>query len=107
MGRVRMANSQTVHLKHFSLGYRGTFKMVNVPMLRKTFCPHPDCKGTKPFRMTNYKSLNEEVTSRKRRFDKRNTRKLLFKTECTVCKWKTQSRSQQPFSIKASRFAEE
>ena len=24
------------------------------------------------------------------RFDQRNTRKLLFKTECTVCKWKTQ-----------------
>ena len=52
-------------LKHF--GFRETFKMVNVPMLRKTFCPHPDCKGTKPFRVTNYKSLNEEVTSRKRR----------------------------------------
>ena len=54
-------------LKHFKLGFRETFKMVNVPMLRKTFCPHPDCKGTKPFRVTNYKSLNEEVTSRKRR----------------------------------------
>ena len=119
--------------------FRETFKMVNVPMLRKTFCPHPDCKATKPFRVTNYKSLNEEVTSRKRRlrcwwfdafypdvyyskcirlglrcdylvitaslptvqwkclacrFDQRSTRKLLFKTECTVCKWKTQVRRQ-------------
>ena len=62
---VLVANFQTVHLKHFSPGFRGTFKMVNVPMLRKTFCPF--CKGTKPFRVTNYKSLNEEVTSRKRR----------------------------------------
>ena len=59
---VRAANIRTVHFDILK-----TFKMVNVPMLRKTFCPHPDCKGNKPFRVTNHKSLTEELTSRKRR----------------------------------------
>ena len=85
--------------------------MVNVPKLRKTYCPHPQCKSHKPFKVTQYKKSAESKSAQgRRRYDRKQqgfggqskpilrkvaktTKKLVLKMECTVCKWKNQARS--------------
>ena len=82
--------------------------MVNVPKLRKTYCPHPQCKSHKPFKVTQYKKSAESKSAQgRRRYDRKQqgfggqskpilrkkaktTKKLVLKMECTVCKWKNQ-----------------
>ena len=89
--------------------------MVNVPKLRKTYCPHPMCKSHKPFKVTQYKKSAESKSAQgRRRYDRKQqgfggqskpilrkkaktTKKLVLKMECTVCKWKNQAR---PLKIK-------
>jgi len=88
---------------------RRTLKMVNVPKLRKTYCPHPQCKSHKPFKVTQYKKSAESKSAQgRRRYDRKQqgfggqskpilrkkaktTKKLVLKMECTVCKWKNQA----------------
>ena len=55
----------------FTLGSRAAatqaLKMVNVPRLQKTFCPHPLCMGFKAFRVTDYDRVAQAANSKKRR----------------------------------------
>ena len=82
--------------------------MVNVPKLRKTYCPHPMCKSHKPFKVTQYKKSAESKSAQgRRRYDRKQqgfggqskpilrkkaktTKKLVLRMECSVCKWKNQ-----------------
>ena len=41
--------------------------MVNVPKLRKTYCPHPKCLSHKLFKVTQYKKSAESKQAQGRR----------------------------------------
>merc|ERR1711999_55150 len=79
------------------------------PKLRKTYCPHPQCKSHKPFKVTQYKKSAESKSAQgRRRYDRKQqgfggqskpilrkkaktTKKLVLKLECTECQWKNQA----------------
>ena len=46
---------------------RESLTMVNVPKLRKTYCPHPACRSHKPFKVTQYKKSAESKQAQGRR----------------------------------------
>merc|ERR1712046_28784 len=82
--------------------------MVNIPKLRKTYCPHPDCRSHKLFKVTQHKKSSESKNAQgRRRYDRKQqgfggqskpilrkkaktTKKLVLRMECSVCKWKNQ-----------------
>merc|ERR1711976_328528 len=86
----------------------GEAKMGNLPKWRNTYCPHPDCKAHKKFKVTQYKKSAESKTAQgRRRYDRKQqgfggqskpilrrkaktTKKLVLRVECSVCKWKHQ-----------------
>jgi len=41
--------------------------MVNIPKLRKTYCPHPDCRSHKLFKVTQHKKSAESKNAQGRR----------------------------------------
>ena len=41
--------------------------MVNIPKLRKTYCPHPKCLSHKLFKVTQYKKSAESKQAQGRR----------------------------------------
>ena len=47
--------------------YFQTTNMVNVPKLRKTYCPHPKCLSHKLFKVTQYKKSAESKQAQGRR----------------------------------------
>merc|ERR1712173_402272 len=81
-------------------------KMENIPKKKKTHCPA--CNKHKPFKVTQYKKSQESKQAQgRRRYDRKQqgfggqskpilrrkaetTKKLVLRTECTVCKWKHQ-----------------
>merc|ERR1739838_849838 len=83
-------------------------KMVNIPKLRRTFCPHPSCKNHQQFKVTQYKKSQESKTAQgRRRYDRKQqgfggqskpilrkkaktTKKLVLRLECKKCHWKNQ-----------------
>merc|ERR1711879_803181 len=85
-----------------------SFRMVNLPKWRNTYCPHPKCKSHKKFKVTQYKKSAESKQAQgRRRYDRKQqgfggqskpilrkkaktTKKLVLRLECTECKWKNQ-----------------
>ena len=41
--------------------------MVNVPKMRRTYCPHPDCMSHKQFKVVQYKKSAESKQAQGRR----------------------------------------
>ncbi|XP_029166132.1 60S ribosomal protein L44 [Nylanderia fulva] len=85
---------------------RYTFKMVNVPKQRRTFCKK--CKVHKTHKVTQYKKSKERHASQgRRRYDRKQqgfggqtkpifrkkaktTKKIVLRMECTECKYRKQ-----------------
>ncbi|XP_072756662.1 LOW QUALITY PROTEIN: large ribosomal subunit protein eL42 [Anoplolepis gracilipes] len=83
-----------------------TFKMVNVPKQRRTFCKK--CKVHKTHKVTQYKKSKERHASQgRRRYDRKQqgfggqtkpifrkkaktTKKIVLRMECTECKYRKQ-----------------
>ena len=67
MGKHLYICTYNVMSAHLYLVFRETLKMVNVPKLYKTCCPHPKCKAHNPFKVTQYKKSAESKLGQGRR----------------------------------------
>merc|ERR1712033_190 len=85
-----------------------TFKMVNVPKSRKTFCKGKNCKKHTLHKVTQYKAGKASLYAQgKRRYDRKQsgfggqtkpvfhkkaktTKKVVLRMECTDCKYRKQ-----------------
>merc|ERR1712217_682361 len=107
MGTRVVSSGLCVVLFNYKCESLASNTMVNIPKLRKTYCPHPDCRSHKLFKVTQHKKSAESKNAQgRRRYDRKQqgfggqskpilrkkaktTKKLVLKLECMVCKGKT------------------
>jgi len=99
---LRSTCTEDPFLSHFS------FFQVNIPKVRRTYCPHPDCKNHQKWKVTQYKKSAESKKAQgRRRYDRKQqgfggqskpilrkkaktTKKIVLRLECMKCKRRAQ-----------------